>query len=173
MYKTRHVLVPLGDDFRYTTHAECENQFTNHQTLHDFINSHTGDFNVEVHFATLKDYFTAVRQEQTLGRVNFPILSGNFFTYADKEVPVALARSLVCFPPRSLAAADPGDLPAEWSALFGALRRATIRASRRDRRHSDPQRRPRPPRRLPCRCHCRRRPTSGAVTSCRARSTRR
>ena len=40
LYKTKVLLVPLGDDFRWDTEKEIKNQFTNYFKLIDYINSH-------------------------------------------------------------------------------------------------------------------------------------
>ncbi|KAG0482486.1 hypothetical protein HPP92_010570 [Vanilla planifolia] len=96
LYRTSTLLVPLGDDFRYVSVDEAEAQFRNYQMLFDYINSHP-DLRTEVKFGTLEDYFSTLRKEAE--RVNysrsgeigsgelggFPSLSGDFFTYADRN----------------------------------------------------------------------------------------
>ncbi|KAL2922844.1 Alpha-mannosidase 2 [Bienertia sinuspersici] len=96
LYRTNTLLIPLGDDFRYVSIDESEAQFRNYQMLFDFINSNPG-LNAEIKFGTLDDYFRTLREEAE--RVNyslpgeigsgeiegFPSLSGDFFTYADRE----------------------------------------------------------------------------------------
>ncbi|KAL9275061.1 Alpha-mannosidase 2-like protein [Drosera capensis] len=96
LYRTNTLLVPLGDDFRYVSVDEAEAQFRNYQMLFDYINSNPG-LNAEAKFGTLDDYFHALREEAD--RVNysrpgevgsgeiegFPSLSGDFFTYADRQ----------------------------------------------------------------------------------------
>lgn len=47
LYKTRSVLIPLGDDFRYTQSSEWEAQRVNYEKLFDYINNEPG-LNVEV-----------------------------------------------------------------------------------------------------------------------------
>ncbi|XP_050068317.1 alpha-mannosidase 2 [Anopheles maculipalpis] len=83
LYRTRNVLIPLGDDFRYTTSSEWEAQRVNFEHLFDYINNEPS-LNVEVKFATLQDYFDAVRATSgPNGMDQFPSLTGDFFTYAD------------------------------------------------------------------------------------------
>lgn len=96
LYRTNTLLVPLGDDFRYVSVDEAEAQFRNYQMLFDYINS-TPNLKTEVKFGTLEDYFSTLREEAE--RINFsrpgevgsgelggfPSLSGDFFTYADRQ----------------------------------------------------------------------------------------
>uniref|UniRef100_A0A182IRW0 Alpha-mannosidase n=1 Tax=Anopheles atroparvus TaxID=41427 RepID=A0A182IRW0_ANOAO len=84
LYRTRNVLIPLGDDFRYTTSIEWEAQRVNFERLFDYINNEPS-LNVEAKFATLQEYFDAVRttSSRSGGMEQFPSLSGDFFTYAD------------------------------------------------------------------------------------------
>lgn len=83
LYRTRNVLIPLGDDFRYTTSSEWEAQRVNFEQLFNYINNEPS-LNVEAKFATLQDYFDAVRSTSgASGMEQFPSLTGDFFTYAD------------------------------------------------------------------------------------------
>ena len=76
------VLIPLGDDFRYTSDREAQAQYTNYEKLMSYMNSRA-DMNVNVQFGTLKDYFNLVRQKKPITKM--PVLSGDFFTYADRN----------------------------------------------------------------------------------------
>ncbi|KAL6605857.1 hypothetical protein ACP70R_041510 [Stipagrostis hirtigluma subsp. patula] len=96
LYRTNTLLIPLGDDFRYVSTQEAEAQFRNYEKLFDYINSHP-HLNAEVKFGTLEDYFSTLRDEAEkinysrsgeLGSAElqgFPTLSGDFFTYADRN----------------------------------------------------------------------------------------
>lgn len=83
LYKTRSVLIPLGDDFRYTQSMEWEAQRVNFEKLFEYINNEPS-LNVEAKFGTLQEYFDSVRSERE-GVSDFPSLSGDFFTYADRD----------------------------------------------------------------------------------------
>lgn len=96
LYRTNTLLVPLGDDFRYVRIEEAEAQFRNYQMIFDYINNNP-TLMAEVKFGTLEDYFSTLRDEaerKNYSRPNeigsgelggFPSLSGDFFTYADRN----------------------------------------------------------------------------------------
>ncbi|KAG8042222.1 hypothetical protein G9C98_000213 [Cotesia typhae] len=82
LYRSNVLLVPLGDDFRYTTSDEWDAQFNNYQRLFDYMNENKL-FHVDVTFGTLTDYFNSLRNDLDIDQL--PSLSGDFFTYADKN----------------------------------------------------------------------------------------
>ncbi|XP_050542919.1 alpha-mannosidase 2 isoform X2 [Daktulosphaira vitifoliae] len=83
LYKTNILLIPLGDDFRYTSSREWDFQMNNYQKIFDYLNKYSNTLHVEASFGTLKDYFEAVKSSSNIN--NFPSLVGDFFTYADKD----------------------------------------------------------------------------------------
>jgi alpha-mannosidase II len=84
-FKTRHLLVPFGDDFKF---KNAERQFANMDRLMEAINKDTSNTygGMKVQYSTLSDYFAAVSKESSQGQgVSFPVLTGDFFPYADNE----------------------------------------------------------------------------------------
>ncbi|XP_058802028.1 alpha-mannosidase 2 [Phymastichus coffea] len=82
LFKSNVVLIPLGDDFRYSHVTEWDAQFTNYQKLFDYMNNDR-QMNVEIQFGTLNDYFEALRSQRSTD--DYPSLSGDFFTYSDRD----------------------------------------------------------------------------------------
>ncbi|CAD6225617.1 GSCOCG00011842001-RA-CDS [Cotesia congregata] len=82
LYRSNVLLVPLGDDFRYTTSDEWDSQYNNYQRLFDYMNENKL-FHVDVKFGTLTEYFNLLRNDLDIDQL--PSLSGDFFTYADKD----------------------------------------------------------------------------------------
>lgn len=88
LYRTNVLLVPLGDDFRYDTEEEWNQQNSNYQKLFTHINARA-EWNAHVRFGTLEDYFKTLRERTHTAAMQrpegFPVLSGDFFTYADRD----------------------------------------------------------------------------------------
>uniref|UniRef100_A0A673MDU3 Alpha-mannosidase n=1 Tax=Sinocyclocheilus rhinocerous TaxID=307959 RepID=A0A673MDU3_9TELE len=88
LFRSKVLLVPLGDDFRYDKPLEWDQQYFNYQKLFDYMNSHP-EMHVKAQFATLTDYFNAVYKANGVAPgtrpPDYPVLSGDFFAYADRE----------------------------------------------------------------------------------------
>lgn len=89
LYSHNVILVPLGDDFRYDVDAEWKAQYENYKLLFEYMNANN-DWNVNARFGTLSDYFSLVHKRLRENQPNsaeaiVPILSGDFFTYADRH----------------------------------------------------------------------------------------
>ncbi|KAL6080566.1 Alpha-mannosidase 2 [Balamuthia mandrillaris] len=77
-YKTNNLLVPFGDDFKF---RKADTQFSNMDMLIEYINAHSDEYNLDIRYATVSEYFDAVHQEQAA----FPLYKGDFFPYADNK----------------------------------------------------------------------------------------
>nr|XP_057932038.1 alpha-mannosidase 2x isoform X1 [Doryrhamphus excisus] len=88
LYRSKVLLIPLGDDFRYDKALEWDQQYINYQKLFDYMNSHP-EMHVKAQFGTLTDYFSALYKSYSVAPgsrpADYPVLSGDFFAYADRE----------------------------------------------------------------------------------------
>ncbi|VDN06230.1 unnamed protein product [Thelazia callipaeda] len=84
LFKTNVVLIPLGDDFRYDSKFEWNAQYENYIKLFKYMNAEK-EWNVNARFGTLNDYFQLVHQRLHEDKTDLSVLSGDFFTYADRN----------------------------------------------------------------------------------------
>ena len=84
LYRTKSVLAPLGDDFTYPDMSYVNDMFPNHQKIHDFLNARP-EYHVDIKFSNLSNYFYSVAKNAENSGLSFPVLTGDFFTYADRE----------------------------------------------------------------------------------------
>ena len=86
LYRTRRLIIPLGNDFEYMSPEFAHLQYENYQRLFDHMN---GDAKMNVHarFGTLGEYFADLQQTATAPAPApaLPVLQGSFFTYSDRE----------------------------------------------------------------------------------------
>ncbi len=73
------VLVPLGDDFTYSSELEWDQQYSNYNQIIRYINENSQIYNAEIRWGTLTDYFDAVHSRIQ----RFDSLVGDFFVYSD------------------------------------------------------------------------------------------
>ena len=66
-YKTEHILVPFGDDFKF---QNAQLQFEQMDYLIEIIRKEYPD--ITIHYSTLSDYFTAVQQNAQDNSIGFP-----------------------------------------------------------------------------------------------------
>ncbi|XP_060567946.1 alpha-mannosidase 2-like [Ruditapes philippinarum] len=86
LFRSNVLLLPHGDDFRYKTTEEWDEQFENLQTIFNYINDKP-EMQMKIEFGTLKDYFKHLHK--SMGRYkadnDYPVLSGDFFPYTDRS----------------------------------------------------------------------------------------
>ncbi|XP_068608900.1 alpha-mannosidase 2 [Brachionichthys hirsutus] len=84
LFRSHVLLVPLGDDFRFTQSQEWDAQFSNYQKLFDYFDQHP-ELHIKARFGTLSDYFETLHQRLHAEGTTLPTLRGDFFTYADRD----------------------------------------------------------------------------------------
>lgn len=88
LYRSNALFIPLGDDFRYDQAEECERQFSNYQKIFDYLDKNP-QLGVKAQFGTLSEYFDKIHElsgsEPGSRPREYPVLTGDFFTYADKD----------------------------------------------------------------------------------------
>ncbi|KAL8619582.1 hypothetical protein ACOMHN_019638 [Nucella lapillus] len=87
LYGSNVILVPHGDDSRYSAVSEWDKQLGNLEKLINYMNADR-DMNIKVEFGTLSDYFKAVADDvSTSGHPSppLPTFVGDFFPYNDRD----------------------------------------------------------------------------------------
>lgn len=84
LYQYNTILVPIGDDFRYDSAHEWDEQYRNYDLLMDYMNSKT-EWNINVKFGTVSDYFNLLKRQSEKQKTAFPTVAGDFFPYSDQN----------------------------------------------------------------------------------------
>ncbi|XP_041371346.1 alpha-mannosidase 2-like [Gigantopelta aegis] len=84
IYRSNVLLVPHGDDFRYSGGDEWDDQLGNLEKLMTYMNQ-SKDMHVVVKFGTVSDYFKALEKDKQYISNDFPSFSGDFFPYNDRD----------------------------------------------------------------------------------------
>ncbi|BFZ07971.1 hypothetical protein BsWGS_11009 [Bradybaena similaris] len=84
LYRSNVLLVPHGDDFRYSSSKEWSQQFDNLGRLIDYMNKDK-DMNIKVQYGTISDYFNALDKDSEQSKLTYPTLTGDFFPYNDRD----------------------------------------------------------------------------------------
>uniref|UniRef100_A0A0N5CCI8 Alpha-mannosidase n=1 Tax=Strongyloides papillosus TaxID=174720 RepID=A0A0N5CCI8_STREA len=84
IFRGSNIFVPLGSDFSFSQKYEWKNVYENYKLIINEINNDP-QYNMKVQFGTLDDYFRANDENIIEENINIPVISGDFFTYADRE----------------------------------------------------------------------------------------
>ncbi|KAL3846905.1 hypothetical protein ACJMK2_017854 [Sinanodonta woodiana] len=89
LYNYDTLYMGLGEDFSYQSPQDWDVMYTNFKKLMDYMNANK-EWKVNIKFGTLAEYFSDVRRNEESYSVkdkslSFPVLSGDFFPYSDKE----------------------------------------------------------------------------------------
>ncbi|WAR13872.1 MA2A1-like protein [Mya arenaria] len=85
-YQHKQILLPLGDDFRYNTEADWNQQYRNTQILMRYINSQS-KFKTNITFGTLQKFFDDMKTNKANTNLHYPIITGDFMPLKVKSSP--------------------------------------------------------------------------------------
>lgn len=83
-YKYRVMMLPHGGDFRYDKIDEWNRQYKNLKVFMKYVNERK-EFNVNMKFGTLKDYFFEIDKQNVKYGLDYPVVSGDFYTYTENN----------------------------------------------------------------------------------------
>ena len=84
-YKQKVMLLPHGGDFHYSQADKWDRQHRNMKLFMDYINQREDEFKIKIRFGTFKDYFAELERQRSVHKLDFPVVSGDFFTYAESQ----------------------------------------------------------------------------------------
>lgn len=84
-YQQKVMLLPHGGDFHYSKPENWDRQYRNLKLFMDYINEREDQFKVNIKFGTFKDYFEELHRQQSVHKLDFPVISGDFFTYTESN----------------------------------------------------------------------------------------
>uniref|UniRef100_A0A0N4ZVU2 Alpha-mannosidase n=1 Tax=Parastrongyloides trichosuri TaxID=131310 RepID=A0A0N4ZVU2_PARTI len=84
LFRGSNIFIPIGTDFSYNTLEQWPNVHDNYNLIINEINNNK-DLKMKVQFATLNDYFAANDKDITKDKIDVPVVTGDFFTYADRD----------------------------------------------------------------------------------------
>uniref|UniRef100_A0A0K0FV29 Alpha-mannosidase n=1 Tax=Strongyloides venezuelensis TaxID=75913 RepID=A0A0K0FV29_STRVS len=84
LFRGSNIFVPIGTDFSYSKKEEWGNVYDNYKMIIEKINK-SPEFNMNIQFGTLEDYFKANDKTLIEENVHIPVITGDFFTYADRN----------------------------------------------------------------------------------------
>ena len=85
-YKYNNLVIFLGEDNSYNTRQSWVDTHVNYEKLIAYINNKP-EWKMKISFGTIKDYFENIRkvENQALPLSTFPVLSGDFFPYSERD----------------------------------------------------------------------------------------
>ncbi|XP_052233025.1 alpha-mannosidase 2x-like [Dreissena polymorpha] len=83
-YKYNVMMLPHGGDFRFDTEYEWDKQYRNMKIFMKYVNERK-DFNVQMRFGTLKDFFMEVDRQTEKYGLNYPVVTGDFYSYTENQ----------------------------------------------------------------------------------------
>ena len=81
-YRSRRLLVPWGDDFKF---RDARLQFSNMDPIVREIQSNALHYGMNVSYSTVSEYLNGMERAASKFNVRFPVVVDDFFPYADNE----------------------------------------------------------------------------------------
>lgn len=86
LYQYNTLVIFIGEDNSFDTKNSWIDTYNNYGKLMSYINAKS-EWKMHIKFGTIREYFQHVRmvEEKTTTKSKFPVLSGDFFPYSEKE----------------------------------------------------------------------------------------